>query len=83
MQYLTIELDLPTSKPIPATLQNDVRNAAVIYFYKQGTLTMLQAAQLIGCNRRDFEEILMPKYGYTMMDERDLEIELDVINQHT
>ncbi|MEE9411996.1 MAG: UPF0175 family protein [Methylococcales bacterium] len=82
MQHLTIELDLPTSKPIPPTLQNDVRNAAVIYLYKQGTLSMLEAAKLIGCNRRDFEESLVPKYGYTMMDERDLVSELDVINQH-
>ncbi len=63
MQHFTIELDLSTSKPIPATLHNDVRNAAVIYLYKHGTLSMLEAAQLIGCNRRDFEEILVPKYG--------------------
>ncbi len=83
MQHLTIELDLPTSKPIPATLQDNVRNAAVIYLYKQGTLSMLEAAQLIGCNRRDFEESLVSKYGYTMMDERDLAVELDVINQDT
>ena len=83
MQHFTIELDLPSSKPIPATLQNDIRNAAVIYLYKPGTLSMLQAAQLIGCNRRDFEEILVPKYWYIMMDEQDLEIELDVINQYT
>ncbi len=83
MQQLTIELDLPVSKPIPNTLKNDVRNAAIIYLYKQGTLSMLEAADLMGCNRRDFEELLIPKYGYTMMDDRDLDIELEYINQNS
>ncbi len=83
MQHITIHLDLPVSKPIPNALQNEVRNAAIIYLYKQGMISMLQSANLIGCTRRDFEELLIPKYGYSMMDERDLDLEMEYIKQHT
>ncbi len=83
MQRVTIELDLPIVKPIPNSVQNDVRNAAIIYLYKRETLSMFEAAEMIGCDSLDFEELLIPKYGYTMMDEQDLDIEIEYVKQQS
>ena len=82
-ERLTITIDGSLSQSTSDALKDDLRNVTAISLYKQGMISMLQSADLIGCDRREFEEILIPKYGYSMMNERDLELEMEYIKQHT
>lgn len=64
-----------------------VRRAIAAALYKKGTLTMKEACDLIGGgSRREFEENILPSFGYAMMDdltEEELETELNAIRAIT
>lgn len=78
MQHYTLEFDLPLEQPLTQAQQVDAKNAAIVCWYKMGALSMRDAAKLIGCTRRQFEGLL-PRHGYTMMDEEDFDLELDYV----
>lgn len=78
-ERLTITIDGLLSQSISDALGKDIRNVTAISLYKQGIISMLEATDLIGCDRQEFEEFLIPKYGYSMMDERDFELELQTV----
>ena len=76
-------IDLPETAHLPAGLENDqdtLREAVAIVLYKQHRLTLREARDLMGVSRRDFEE-RMAGLGFSMMDERDLQAELDASRQ--
>lgn len=78
-EKLVVEIDLPPTVHLPADLREDKRglqDALVVLLYKQGRLTMMQAREIMGITRREFEERL-PEFGVAMVDIEDLPHELD------
>lgn len=78
-ERVTIQFDLPPSAEIPADLAADKkawRDAATVLLYKQGRLSMLQAREIMGLTRRQFEENLR-SFGVAMMDADDFQHEVD------
>ena len=71
-KHLIIELNVSASKPVLKALENDVRNTAVVSLYKNGMISMIEAADLIGCSVQSFEEFFD---RYTIMDTVDLDLE--------
>lgn len=69
---LIIELNVSASKPVLKALENEVRNTAVVCLYKHGMISILEAADLIGCSFQRFEEFFD---RYRMMDTFDLDLE--------
>lgn len=52
---LIIELNVSASKSIFKVLENDVRSTAIIFLYKNGIISMMEAANLIECSFQRFE----------------------------
>ncbi|MBF0193185.1 MAG: UPF0175 family protein [Magnetococcales bacterium] len=78
-----IVIPVPENIPIPQGIDEDpvfIRNALAVVLYKNGRLTLLQARELMGLTRREFEECL-PEYGFTMMDDKDLNSEIESIDK--
>ena len=69
-QEFEIEIDTFSVKA-PKTIGVDetfCQKAVAAALYRKGILTMKQARQLIGKSRREFEEEVLPEFGYTPMD---------------
>lgn len=78
-----IVITVPENVPIPAGVEDNqdlLRGAVAVTLYKKGVLSMKQARDFMGLSRRGFEEVL-PEYGYTMMDEKDFQTEVDSIEK--
>jgi predicted HTH domain antitoxin len=73
-----IVINIPENVVIPEWIENDqplLRNAIALVLYKKGKLTMREAREIMGVSRREFEDSL-GEFGFSMMDEHDLENEL-------
>ena len=64
-----------------------MRRAIAAALYKRDELTMKEARELLGnVSRREFEEEVLPAFGYAIMDdltEEELKAELDVLEKIT
>jgi len=70
-----IVIDVPKSIYTRGVDKTYIEEALAAVLYHKGILTLKEAHELIGQTRREFEEITLPKFGYTPGDE-DTEIEL-------
>ena len=61
MQQLQhIEMDLPIN-----ISQEYVKEAVCALLYNQNKIGLKQARELLGISRREFEEDILPKFGFT------------------
>ena len=84
----THSLSLTVEVPKSLDGQGDLlRQAIAAALYKKGDLTMKEARELLGnVSRRDFEEKILPAFGYAIMDDstsEELQTELDVLEKIT
>ncbi len=73
-----ITIDIPASVELSPDILRDqetMRDAIAVVLYKQGKITPVQAREIMGLTRRQFEERLA-SYGFAMMDERDFDQEI-------
>lgn len=56
-----------------------IKEAISAIFYNQGILDLKQARTLAGKSRREFEEDTLPKFGFTIMDGVDIDLEINEI----
>ncbi len=64
---------------VPKNLESSyVQEGVAALLYHVGNLPMKEARELIGKSRREFEEDVLPRYGFTTMDDtvEDLDREL-------
>jgi predicted HTH domain antitoxin len=76
-----IIINIPENVVIPDCVEEDqalLRNAVALVLYKKGKLTMLEAREIMGVSRREFEETL-GKFGFSMMDEDEFEREMKTV----
>ncbi|OAN47427.1 UPF0175 family protein [Magnetospirillum moscoviense] len=74
-----ITIDIPASVELSPDILRDqetMRDAIAVVLYKQGRITPVQAREIMGLTRRQFEERLS-SYGFAMMDEHDFDQELE------
>lgn len=74
-----ITIDIPASVDLSPDILRDqgtMRDAIAVVLYKQGKITPVQAREIMGVTRREFEERLA-SYGFSMMDEHDFDHELE------
>lgn len=58
--------------------QSFFQEAIAALLYNKGTLTLKEARLLIGKNRREFEEDVLPRYGFTTDGGTAEEIEMEL-----
>ncbi len=59
----------------------DVQEAVVAFMYDKNKLDLKEAREIIGATRREFEEDVLPKYGFNVMgDNMDDEIN-EILNE--
>lgn len=64
---------------VPKSLESAyVQEGVAALLYHVGNLSMKEARELIGKSRREFEEEVLPRYGFTTMEDtlEDLDREL-------
>jgi predicted HTH domain antitoxin len=72
-------IDLPASVNLPPDVvddQKELRGAIAVALYKRGRITPVQAREMMGVTRREFENRLSD-YGFAPVDETDLAQEMD------
>ncbi|MBF0549179.1 MAG: hypothetical protein HQK60_01465 [Deltaproteobacteria bacterium] len=67
IQTKQISIDVPINMDELGLTQGLVQEAVAAMLYHMGTLSLKQARLLIGKSRREFEEDVLPKFGYTTM----------------
>ncbi len=65
MELNTFSVKAPRKVGIDETF---CQRAVAAALYRKGILTMKEARLLIGKSRREFEEEILPEFGYTPMD---------------
>ena len=65
MELNTFSVKAPRRAGIDETI---CQRAVAAALYRKGVLTMKEARLLIGKSRREFEEEILPEFGYTPMD---------------
>jgi hypothetical protein len=65
METETFSVKVPKKAGVNA---NFCQEAVAATLYHKGILTIKEARELIGKSRREFEEEVLPKFGYTPMD---------------
>lgn len=71
-------IDLPPSLDLPPDVvgdQKELRDAIAVVLYKRGRISPVQARELMGVTRREFEDRLAD-YGFAVVDEADLPAEM-------
>lgn len=71
-------IDIPSSLTLPPEVHDQrlLRNAIAAVLYHEGKLSPRQAQELMGVSRREFEDYL-GHLGFSMLDERDFQDEID------
>lgn len=67
METETINLSIPKKAFLSGIDHFYFQEAIAAVLFYNGTLTLKQARLLIGKSRREFEEDILPKFGYTTM----------------
>lgn len=78
----TISVQVPINTDDLGFNQTYYQELIAATLYHNGTLKLKQARMLIGKSRREFEEDVLPKFGYTTMKDNpnDVRIELNAAN---
>lgn len=72
----TISLQLPDNLRINP---QEIKEALSAVMYYNGTLSMKEACGIIGATRRDFEELILPKFNLSILGgtQEDIDIETE------
>lgn len=76
-------IDLPAPVDLPPDVANDqryMRDALAAVLYKRGRIGPVQAREMMGLNRREFEDRLAD-FGFAVMDEDDFDAELAAVRR--
>ena len=73
-----IGLDLPIDPKLLNITQEEIKESIVALLYHKNALTLKQAREVIGKSRRQFEEDILPKYGYPMYGNTPEDIETEI-----
>ena len=74
MQTAHIDVEIPEELTQKGINQRFIQEGVAALLYNRGLLPPKAACDLIQVSRRDFEELILPKFGYTTLDDSDEEI---------
>ncbi|MBF0474909.1 MAG: UPF0175 family protein [Deltaproteobacteria bacterium] len=83
MQTKEISIRVPINMDELGLTPGFIQESVAATLFHEGILTSKQACELIGISRREFEEDVLPKFGFTTMrnDPRNAEIELNSVGK--
>ncbi|MBF0507793.1 MAG: hypothetical protein HQK57_02575 [Deltaproteobacteria bacterium] len=83
VQAKKTSIDLPIDMDELGLTSGFIQELVIATLFHIGTLTSKQACDLLGKARREFEEDVLPKFGYTIMGDgpENTEIELNSVGK--
>ena len=71
-------LELPDLIKEKGVDQEYIKEAIAALLYYNGKITEMEACQMTGCTRRNFEEIIIPKFSLSMIGGTQEDVEFEV-----
>jgi hypothetical protein len=74
MQTAHLDIENPQELTHTGVNRRYLQEGVVAWVYNRGLLLPKTACDLIQVSRRDFEEMILPKFGYTTLADSDEEV---------
>ncbi len=73
----TLTVDFPETVQQSGIDQNYIKEAVAAVSYYNGTLSEKEACDLIHVSRRTFEEMILPKFGLSLLGGKNEDVEIE------